>query len=128
MMMIGSIFTPQELYLSSNFLTQVDGAFNGLTNLTTLDLRENALSALTEFTFRDLASLRYLHLTSNRIQRVDRRAFRNQQRLLYLVMRDNPLGEHVTRFFFNSLLLSYVDLSECQLTQVGLIIKDNHKF
>jgi Leucine-rich repeat (LRR) protein len=81
-----------------------------------LDLRNNFITALSEFTFRDLSNLRYLFLTNNRIYIVDKRTFRSLPSLLYLVLKGNPLHE-VTRFYFHvPSSLSYIDLSECGLT------------
>ena len=83
-----------------------------------LDLRNNFITALTEFTLRDLSNLRYLFLSNNRIYTIDKRTFRSLPSLLYLVLKGNPLQE-VTRFYFYApSSLSYVDLSECSLSQL----------
>ena len=83
-----------------------------------LDLRNNFITALTEFTLRDLTSLRYLFLSNNRIYTIDKRTFRSLPNLLYLVLKGNPLQE-VTRFYFYApSSLSYIDLSECSLSQL----------
>jgi len=95
------------------------GAFDGMKDLTNLDLSDNQLTSITELSFRDVTNLRYLYLSNNRIQHIDRRAFRTLHKLLYLVLKGNPLDNHVTRFQFNSIYLSYLDLSECGLKQVS---------
>ena len=107
--------------LSGNQLSDVDGAFDGLRQLSRLDLRQNRLTALTSNTFSGLSSLRYLRLDDNHISSIDARAFVELDRLMYLVLRGNPLGA-VSRFHFSSGLLSYVDLSDCGLERfpVGL--------
>ena len=83
-----------------------------------LDLRNNYLTTLTEFTFRDLSALRYLFLTNNRIYRIERRALRHLPQLLYLVLRGNPLSDVDRLHFHSPSTLSYIDLSECGLTRV----------
>jgi len=83
-----------------------------------LDLRNNYLTSLTEFTFRDLTGLRYLFLTNNRIYRIERRAVRHLPQLLYLVLRGNPLADVDRLHFHSPSTLSYVDMSECGLTRV----------
>jgi len=83
-----------------------------------LDLRNNYLTSLTEFTFRDLSALRYLFLTNNRIYRIERRALRVLHQLLYLVLRGNPLTELDRLHFHTPSALSYIDMSECGLTAV----------
>ena len=52
-----------HLDLSENRLTTVDGAFAGLRHLSRLDLRNNRLTEITQFTFRDQLNLRYLLLS-----------------------------------------------------------------
>jgi len=83
-----------------------------------LDVRNNYLTSLTEFTFRDLTGLRYLFLTNNRIYHIDRRALRHLRHLLYLVLRGNPLADVDRLHFHSPSTLSYVDVSECGLTAV----------
>ena len=106
-----------HLDLSKNQLDQIDGAFASMVKLTRLDLRNNWIKRLTQFTFRDLASLRYLLLSGNQITHVDRRAFTNLLKLMYLVLKGNPIG-NADNIEFNSNFLSYVDLSECGLRYV----------
>jgi len=107
--------------LSGNQLSDVDGAFDGLLQLSRLDLRQNRLTAVTSSTLSGLDNLRYLRLDDNRISVVDSRAFVTLDRLMYLVLRGNPLGA-VSRFHFSSEQLSYIDLSDCGLERfpVGL--------
>jgi len=73
---------------------------------------------LTEFTFRDLSGLRYLFLTNNRIYRIERRSLRILHHLLYLVLRGNQLAEIDRLHFHTPSTLSYIDMSECDLTTV----------
>ena len=107
--------------MSGNQLSDVDGAFDGLRQLSRLDLRQNRLTAVTAKTFTGLTSLRYLRLDQNRISSIDSRAFVTIDRLMYLVLRSNLLGA-VSRLHFSSRLLSYIDLSDCGLERfpVGL--------
>ena len=107
--------------MSGNQLNKVDGAFDGLRQLSRLDLRQNRLESVTSNTFSGLSSLRYLRLDDNLISSIDSRAFVTLDRLMYIVLRGNPLTA-VSRFHFSSTLLSYVDLSDCGLERfpVGL--------
>jgi Leucine-rich repeat (LRR) protein len=83
-----------------------------------LDLGNNFISTLSEFTFRDLNNLRYLFLTNNRVFVIDKRTFRSLPNLLSLVLKGNPLHE-VTKFYFHvPSVLNHIDLSECGLTIV----------
>ena len=117
----------RELDLYGNQLTSVDGAFAGMANLDRLDLRENQLEEITEFMFRDQVNLRFLFLTGNRIQSVDRHAFRYLEKLFQLVLKGNPIRQ-VARFHFFSTSLSYLDLSECGLTQVPRGLTDTVRY
>ena len=107
--------------LSGNQLSNVDGSFDGLRQLSRLDLRQNRLTAVTSDTLSGLSNLRYLRLDHNDIASVDSRAFVTLDRLMYLVLRSNPLGA-LSRFHFSSEMLSYIDLSDCDLERfpVGL--------
>ena len=100
--------------LSNNNLDNVDGAFAGMSELSRLDLSNNAITEITQFTFRDLVNLRYLLLAGNKIADINRRSFRSLTKLMYLVLKANPINV-VPRFQFNSAFLSYIDLSECEL-------------
>ena len=121
-----SAVTEQTLYgvdalmhldLSYNNLRHVDGAFKGLTQLSRLDLRFNHIQRITQITFRDLQNLRYLFLANNQIAHIDKRAFRQMTKLMYLVLKGNPLYQ-LPKFEFNSQYLSYIDMSECKLSDV----------
>jgi len=81
-----------HLDLSDNRLTSVDGAFAGLRQLSRLDLRNNRLTDITQFTFRDQLNLRYLLLSENHIVHVDRRSFRSLEKLMYHSCRQVDLG------------------------------------
>jgi len=106
-----------HLDLSNNQLTAIDKAFNGLTELSRLDLRQNLLTSITQLTFRGLTQLRYLRLDDNMITNVDQKAFADLDKLMYFVLKGNQIG-HLEAFYFSSQFLSYVDLSECDLTRV----------
>lgn len=106
-----------HLDVSSNQLERIDGAFDGMKILSRLDLSGNRLQAITRNTFRGLTNLRYLLLADNRIESMDHDAFVDLDRMMHLVLKGNPIRE-TTWFRFNSQLLSYLDISECQLADV----------
>lgn len=106
-----------HLDLSSNQLSAIDKAFNGLTELSRLDLRQNLLTSITPLTFRGLTQLRYLRLDDNMITHIDQKAFADLDKLMYFVIKGNQIG-YLEAFYFSSQFLSYVDLSECGLTRV----------
>lgn len=106
-----------HLDVSNNKLKKLEKAFDGLTSLSRLDLRNNRLTSITHLTFRELTQLRYLRLDDNVISHIDSRAFADLAKLMYFVIKGNPIG-NLTSIYFNSQFLSYVDLSECGLTRV----------
>jgi Leucine-rich repeat (LRR) protein len=110
------------LDVSDNKLDYIDGAFAGMRRLSRLDLRNNDITTLTQFSLRDLENLQYLLLSGNRISAVERDTFQNLGRLSYLVLSGNPLGNYVQRLDITSTLLTFVDLAECglQLLPKGL--------
>lgn len=105
-----------QLDLSSNRLERVDGAFDGMRILSRLDLSANRLSSITGATFRGLSNLRYLLLSRNRISSFEHDAFLDLERLMHLVLKGNPIV--TAEFRYRCPYLSYIDLSECQLTGI----------
>lgn len=107
-----------QLDLSSNRLEKVDGAFHGMRILSRLDLSANRLHRITGDTFRGLSNLRYLLLSGNRISSFEHDAFLDLERLMHLVLKSNPIATTTVEFRFHSPYLSYIDLSECELTRI----------
>lgn len=107
-----------DLNLSGNRLSSIEGAFAALTDLSSLDLSRNLVREITEFSFRDLVGLRHLTLSSNRIARLDRGSFRSLHSLLHLVLRANDLRQVARLHLDNCDQLSFLDLSECELTEI----------
>ena len=102
----------QILDLAENLLDRLDGVFLYTTTLSRLDLHGNQIDHLTRSTFEGAKNLKYLILSENRIRYFDKGAFQPLPNLVYLVLRDNPLNAYV-HFHFASLMLSYLDVSEC---------------
>lgn len=108
-----------HLDLSANRLERIDGSLLELEHLARLDLRQNHLSKISEETFRGLSRLRYLRLDNNRIQYIHSASFIHLKNLFYLVLKSNPIHGQ-PRFLFSTGSLSYLDLSNCNLSSVPI--------
>ena len=121
------------------------GAFNGLTALIHLHLIGNKISELIPGTFENLNSLEYLGLSDNNLQHLDSAMFSgliNLKRILLsvnklqfihpdtflgspnlrrLYLRSNPTLQIPTDHnFINSLSLSHLDISECNISSLSV--------
>jgi len=82
-----------RLDLDNNALaTLADHAFSGLTNVTRLDLDNNALVALADHAFSGLTNLTELRLQGNALTSVPDNAFGGLARLATLQLQDNELA------------------------------------
>ena len=105
------------LDLTDNFLTSLDGAFENLSNLTKVVLTRNNIQQLTEEGLKPLTKLMYLMADENQIDSVSPTAFSSLKELSYVSLHSNPLPDMDNVFSQND-LLSYLDLSNCQLPAV----------
>ena len=89
--------------------------FSGLTNLTTLYLSRNQLSALPESVFADLASLEYLNLSYNQLSVLPAGLFSGLTNLTTLYLSRNQLSALPESVFADLASLEYLNLSYNQL-------------
>ena len=121
------------------------GAFNGLTKLRRLIIQSNEICEIIPGTFKNTTSLENLDLKSNRIEHVNRDMFIGLFKLKYidlsgnklhylhpdtfltlpnfqkLYLSDNPgLKIPTDHKFINSLSLSYLNISQCNVSSVSV--------
>nr|AAT70310.1 variable lymphocyte receptor [Petromyzon marinus] len=83
--------TTQVLYLYSNQITKLEtGVFDGLTQLTYLNLGGNQLTALPVGVFDKLTKLTHLYLGYNQLKSIPRGAFDNLKSLTHIWLYNNP--------------------------------------
>ena len=82
----------ETLYLPINQINRIeDGAFNGLSQITEVDLSHNSLTAVGRNTFSGLASLQSLFLKHNKIETIDEEAFSDMRNLTELWLGNNQI-------------------------------------
>jgi hypothetical protein len=121
------------------------GAFNGLTNLKELTIWGNKISEIIPGTFENMISLDHLNLMYNRIEYLNSDVFSGLVNLKYidlrgnqlqclppdmflglpnlerLILNSNPTLQVPTdRNFINSLTLSHLDISRCNVSSVSV--------
>lgn len=108
----------EELDLSMNeIMTISPGAFNGLGELTYLNLSHNRLSSI-DGIFSSLVNLQRLDLSVNFLKELPANAFSNQSALTYLKMDGNPLKNLYSSSFRGLLRVKELRARECSLFQV----------
>jgi Leucine-rich repeat (LRR) protein len=102
------------LNLAKNKLTQIEGAFNLLSHLNVLVLRENAITKVSAFTFTGMDNLISIDLSKNFIRELEPGVFGNNY-LNEVNMSGNLLKELEQETFVNLPILEVLDLSHNNL-------------
>lgn len=79
----------EHVYFSKNNISDIEGVFNGLNALRHLELRENQVRVITNFTFQGCEKLRYLKLSNNMLEEIASHAFYSLTKLHSLNLRNN---------------------------------------
>ncbi|XP_055305864.1 toll-like receptor Tollo [Sitodiplosis mosellana] len=85
--------TLSELIASHNEIRTISSSFfNGLPNLTLIDLSYNQIKYIDGRTFKDLTQLFHIDLSNNNIAILHRETFMKNTRLKQIVLRNNPFN------------------------------------
>ncbi|XP_049817075.1 insulin-like growth factor-binding protein complex acid labile subunit isoform X2 [Aethina tumida] len=95
-----------ELYLSDNYLANVNDSFSFLHSLKILDLSNNLIGDISESAFKNNQELDTFYLSGNQLSSVDPKVFEYNIRLLVLDMSNNSLA---TLWRTNSTALKSID-------------------
>ena len=105
------------LNLAKNKLKNVDGAFNLLSTLNVLILRENLIEKVTPFTFTGMDNLISIDLSKNYIRDIEPNVFNNNY-LNEVNMSSNLLKELEAETFVNLPILEILDLSHNNINNI----------
>ncbi|KAK6182056.1 hypothetical protein SNE40_009822 [Patella caerulea] len=114
----------KSIDLTNNFIINLSEGFKNITNINRIDLHGNRIKSIKNEDFRDTTSLLDLILSNNKITQIKRNAFRSLIKLAYLSIKGNPLKKADGLFYKNE-VLSYLDLSDCQLKSVPKGLPDS---
>ena len=108
----------KTLDLSHNQLRELeDFVFEELINLTSLQLHNNELTALNEYTLSGLVDLKQLNLGHNDIETVHASTFSDNSKLTHLRMHANEIGSLPEEVFSNLTELKLLNLSHNRLEE-----------
>ena len=97
---------------SSSIATIEPGAFDGLENLTSLDMYANELAAVSVGIFRGLEHLKELNMAANVIKTIEAGSFAHLQNLAYLDLHANGILSLTTGCFSGLSQLTTLNLAE----------------
>ncbi|ERE69489.1 putative slit protein [Cricetulus griseus] len=122
-----------ELYLEGNHLTSVPKELSALRQLTLIDLSNNSISMLTNYTFSNMSHLSTLILSYNRLRCIPVHAFNGLRSLRVLTLHGNDISS-VPEGSFNDLTsLSHLALGtnplhcDCSLRWLSEWVKAGYK-
>nr|XP_020019957.1 slit homolog 3 protein [Castor canadensis] len=122
-----------ELYLEGNHLTAVPRELSALRHLTLIDLSNNSISVLTNYTFSNMSHLSTLILSYNRLRCIPIHAFNGLPSLRVLTLHGNDISS-VPEGSFNDLTsLSHLALGtnplhcDCSLRWLSEWVKAGYK-
>ncbi|XP_040839177.1 slit homolog 3 protein isoform X1 [Ochotona curzoniae] len=122
-----------ELYLEGNHLTAVPKELSALRHLTLIDLSNNSISMLTNYTFSNMSHLSTLILSYNRLRCIPIHAFNGLRSLRVLTLHGNDISS-VPEGSFNDLTsLSHLALGtnplhcDCSLRWLSEWVKAGYK-
>ncbi|XP_017704910.1 PREDICTED: slit homolog 3 protein isoform X3 [Rhinopithecus bieti] len=122
-----------ELYLEGNHLTAVPRELSTLRHLTLIDLSNNSISMLTNYTFSNMSHLSTLILSYNRLRCIPVHAFNGLRSLRVLTLHGNDISS-VPEGSFNDLTsLSHLALGtnplhcDCSLRWLSEWVKAGYK-
>ncbi|XP_027697489.1 slit homolog 3 protein [Vombatus ursinus] len=122
-----------ELYLEGNHLTTVPKELSGLRHLTLIDLSNNSISVLANYTFSNMTQLSTLILSYNQLRCIPIHAFNGLRSLRVLTLHGNDISS-VPEGSFNDLTsLSHLALGtnplhcDCSLRWLSEWVKEGYK-
>ncbi|XP_078489732.1 uncharacterized protein LOC100181234 [Ciona intestinalis] len=115
----------EELVLSRNSISTINGTFNGLSNLTILRLNRNNLKFVHRHAFKELISLKILDLSYNKIKKFEPGHLSGLIRLRELRLGHNRLQSIDSDLLVSSPHLEVVDLSSNRLQSLPANLFDN---
>ncbi|XP_035147993.3 slit homolog 3 protein isoform X1 [Callithrix jacchus] len=122
-----------ELYLEGNHLTAVPRELSALRHLTLIDLSNNSISMLTNYTFSNMSHLSTLILSYNRLRCIPVHAFNGLRSLRVLTLHGNDISSVPEGSFSDLTSLSHLALGtnplhcDCSLRWLSEWVKAGYK-
>ncbi|XP_062575132.1 uncharacterized protein LOC134237067 [Saccostrea cucullata] len=109
----------KSMSLSKNKISNLRNyTFKGFLHL--LDLSENGLEEISEFTFRNLRGFQHLDISENKLQIIPKDTFKGLTELRHLDMRDNRISYLSNDLFSDSTKMVYLDFSKNNINTIEI--------
>ena len=102
--------------------------FNGLVNLSNINLSNNNIQIIDELTFLDLKNLCKINLSNNSLKQINKETFKNLKKLTNVNLNSNQINEIDKDLFKSTINLEILNLNDNHLSSIpNTILKDNNK-
>ncbi len=102
--------------------------FNGLVNLSNINLSNNNIQIIDELTFLGLNNLCKINLSNNSLKQMNKETFKNLKKLTNVNLNSNQINEIDKDLFKSTINLEILNLNDNHLSSIpNTILKDNNK-
>jgi len=108
-----------KINMASNRISDINGIFNKLDNLSVLDLKNNSISQITEAAFNNLKSLESLVLSYNHIKSLPSNVFKGLSNLQQLDITYNNITQIDDNYFNGLFKIKSLYLSNNQISKLS---------
>jgi Leucine-rich repeat (LRR) protein len=115
---INTIRHSETIKFSNNRISNLSTTFNNLTKLKDLQLINNLVIEVTDYSFIGSDQLELINLRNNKITQIGRNAFSHMKKLYYLDLTNNSITEIPEELFSQNSQLEYILLKHNQITQI----------
>jgi Leucine-rich repeat (LRR) protein len=115
---INTIRHSETIKFSNNRISNLSTTFNNLTKLKNLELTNNLIIEVTDYSFIGSDQLELINLRDNKITQIGRNAFSHMKKLKYLDLTNNSITEIPEELFSQNSQLEIVVLKHNQITQI----------
>jgi Leucine-rich repeat (LRR) protein len=115
---INTIRHSEIIKFSNNRISNLSTTFNNLTKLKVLELSNNLVIEVTDYSFVGSDQLELIDLRDNKITQIGRNAFSHMKKLKYLDLSNNSITEIPEELFSQNSQLEFIVLKHNQITQI----------
>ncbi|CAD5215978.1 unnamed protein product [Bursaphelenchus okinawaensis] len=121
---------PRQFVIQDSYIPQLSNyAFNGLTNMDHLWLRNVSIGKISKLSFANLSNIQYIYFRDAAIRFIESGAFAHMKNITFFYMREKILCREVGDFIFigstiNEVIIEKAHIHSTDLSFVGLCAQD----